>query len=124
MYSVTVSRACPAQHRLTVPEPGPEGKLHTHDYRAEVELEGESLGEHGYLVDIDEVEAALDTLEARYRDAVLNELPEFEGNPSVERFARCFCERFIEAIDLAHIDRVRVTIWEDDTAAGGYERRV
>lgn len=124
MYTVTVSRICPAQHYLTVPDPGTEGELHTHEYRAVVELVGDPLGDHGYLVNIDEVERALDDLERRYRGAVLNDLPEFEGNPSVERFARCFCERLLDAMELPNVDRISVTMWEDDTAAGGYERRV
>lgn len=124
MYTVTVSRTCPAQHHLTVPDAGAEGELHSHEYRAEVTLVGDSLGDHGYLVNIDEVETALDGLERRYRGAVLNDLPEFEGNPSVERFARRFCERFLDAMVLPNVDRISVTIWEDATAAGGYERRV
>lgn len=124
MYMVTVSRACPAEHYLTVPDAGAEAELHSHDYRAEVQLVGETLGANGYLVNIDDVETALDALEGRYRGAVLNDLPEFEGNPSVERFARCFCERLLGELDLPNVDRVRVTMWEDETAAGGFEQPV
>lgn len=124
MYLVTVSRACPAEHYLTAPDVGEEAELHSHDYRAEVQLVGETLGAHGYLVNIDDIETALDALEDRYRGAVLNDLPEFEGNPSVERFARCFCERLLGEVDLPNVDRVRVTMWEDETAAGGFEQPV
>lgn len=122
MYRVTVSRICPAKHFLTALEAGEESELHSHDFRAVVDLMGETLGEYGYLVNIDDVEAALDVLEDRYRGATLNDLPEFEGNPSVERFARCFCERLLEALDLPNVDRIRVTMWEDETAAGGFEQ--
>lgn len=124
MYTVTVSRDFPAQHYLTVPNPGPEGELHTHHYEAVVRLSGESLDEYGYLVNIDDVEAALDTLEDRYRDVTLNDLSEFEGNPSVERFARHFCERLLDALDAPHVDQVRVTMWEGETAAGSFERTI
>lgn len=124
MYTVTVSRSFPARHVLTVPDPGPEGDLHAHHYEAVVRLSGDSLDEYGYLVNIDDVEAALDTLEDRYRDVTLNDLPEFEGNPSVERFARQFCERLLGELDAPNVDRVRVTMWEGETAAGSFERSV
>lgn len=121
MYTVTVTREFVAQHWLTVPDPGPEGDLHSHRYEAEVELSGEHLDEHGYLVDIDDARAALDDLESRYRDATLNELPEFEGrNPSVEHFARLFAERFADAVDTGRVETVAVTMWEDDAAAASY----
>lgn len=124
MYTVTVSRACPAKHFQTVPDSDGEAELHAHDFRAEVQLMGDTLGDYGYLVNIDDVEAAIDILEGRYGGAILNDLPEFEGNPSVERFARNFCERLLEQLTLPNVDRVRVTMWEDEDAAGGFEQPV
>lgn len=124
MYSVVVSRSFPAQHYLTVPDTGPEGEPHTHCYQAEVRFFGEKLDEYGYLVNIDDIEAALDALEDRYRDATLNHLSEFEGNPSVERFSRHFCERLLDTLDSHNVERIRVTMWEDATAAGSFERSV
>jgi 6-pyruvoyltetrahydropterin/6-carboxytetrahydropterin synthase len=125
MYSVTVTRDFVAQHWLTVPDPGPEGAVHSHHFEAEVHLEGEELNEYGYLVDIDDVDAALDRLEDRYRDATLNDLPEFRGhNPSVEHFSRSFAERFLDHVDASTLDRIEVTVWEDDTAAASYAATV
>jgi 6-pyruvoyltetrahydropterin/6-carboxytetrahydropterin synthase len=125
MYEVTVTRAFVAQHFLTVPDPGPEGELHSHAFRVEVTLEGPELGEYGYLVDIDDVKAGMAALLDRYRDATLNDLPEFEGlNPSVEHFAREFAARFVETTGVERPERVRVTIWEDDEACAAYERPV
>lgn len=123
MYSVTVRREFVAQHFLTVPDPGPEGDLHSHAFRAEVRVEGEGLDQYDYLVDIDDAKAALDGLADRYRDATLNDLAEFEGhNPSVERFARVFADRFVDRIDAPGLDAVEVTLWEDGTAAASYRR--
>jgi 6-pyruvoyltetrahydropterin/6-carboxytetrahydropterin synthase len=88
-----------------------------------VRLAGPELNEYGYLVDIDAVEAALDELEARYRDALLNDLPEFEGlNPSVERFARLFGDRFVERIPTDVPTRLTVRMWEDEDAWASHER--
>ncbi len=121
-YEVTVVREFVAWHWLTVPDPGPEGERHAHDFTAEVTLRGPELNEYGYLVDIDEVRAGLDAAVARYEDETLNGLAEFEGlNPSAERLARFIDERFVEATALDDgIDR-RLRLWEDDAAAVAYE---
>lgn len=125
MYSVTVSRDFVAQHFLTVPDPGPEGELHSHHFEAEVCLEGEELGEYGYLIDIDEARATLDALEDRYRDETLNDLDEFDGlNPSVEHFAREFADRFLERVEAPAVDRIEVVMWEDEAAGASYATAV
>jgi len=123
MYRLSVSRDFVAQHFLTVPDPGPEGKVHSHHFEVAVRLAGPELSEHGYLVDIDAVESALDALEGRYRDALLNDLPEFEGlNPSVEHFARLFGDRLVERVPLKGVTELRVRMWEDGTAWASHER--
>lgn len=118
MYAVTVTREFISQHWLTVPDPGPEGELHSHQFMTELTIEGPELNEFGYLVDIDRVNEVLDELEARYRDATLNNLGEFEGlNPSVERLATQFVDRVVPVLPADRLDRVTVKIWEDETAA-------
>jgi 6-pyruvoyltetrahydropterin/6-carboxytetrahydropterin synthase len=125
MYTVTVRREFIAQHFLTVPNPGPEGDLHSHAFTLELSLSGPDLNEFGYLVDIDRVNAAIDEVVARYRDATLNDLPEFDGeNPSVEHFARHVADRFAEDADLSTPERLEVRLWEDDTAWASYETPV
>ncbi|WP_248895824.1 6-pyruvoyl trahydropterin synthase family protein [Haloplanus halobius] len=123
MYRLSVARDFVAQHYLTVPDPGPEGDVHSHQFEVAVRLAGPELNEYGYLVDIDAVDAALDDLEARYRDALLNDLPEFEGlNPSVERFAKRFGDRFVAAGATGTATRLTVRVWEDEDAWASHER--
>ena len=125
MYTVTVEREFVAQHFLTVPDPGPEGDLHSHRYTATVQLAGPELNEYGYLVDIDDVDAALDATVARYRDATLNDLPEFDGlNPSLEHFARLFGGRFRERLDAPEVESLTVKLREDDVAWASHDREV
>lgn len=123
MYELSVSRDFVAQHYLTVPDPGPEGDVHSHHYEADVRFAGPELDAYGYLVDIDAVERLLDDLADRYRDTLLNDLPAFEGmNPSVERFARIFADRVADGLDAETPETVTVRMWEDDVAWASYER--
>ncbi len=115
-----VRRDFVAQHYLTVPNCGPENEWHSHHFEAEVLLEGDTLNENGYLVDIVEVEDALDDLVERYRDATLNDLPEFEDlNPSIEHFSRIFCTSLQEQLATDGLD-MTVKIWEDEDAWASY----
>lgn len=123
MYTVTLSRAFVAQHFLTVPNAGPEGERHSHRYELELELRGERLNEHGYLVDIDDARRVLDRTVDRYRDETLNDLPEFEGlNPSLEHFARILCHRLLADVEAPEVESATVTLREDETARASYRR--
>ncbi|WP_276300148.1 6-pyruvoyl trahydropterin synthase family protein [Halorussus lipolyticus] len=123
MYSVTVERAFVAQHFLTVPNPGPEGDLHSHHFTAKVGLAGEELNDYGYLADIDALNERIDATVARYRDATLNDLPEFEDlNPSLEHFARVFGERFADSLDAPEVETITVKLREDDVAWASYRQ--
>lgn len=119
-----VKREFIAQHYLTVPDPEPpEGEVHSHHFTIEVEFAADSLDEYGYLVNINRVETLFDDVEERYRDTLLNDLPEFEGmNPSVERFARTVCNRFCVDLLDNNPDEVTVRIWEDDLAWASHQR--
>ena len=125
-YELMVQREFIAQHFLTVPDPEPpEGDVHSHRFTLEVEFTADSLGEYGYIVDINEVEALLDDVEDRYCDTLLNDLPEFEGlNPSVEHFARIVCTRFREGLSDGNPDGVTVRLWEDDLAWASYRTTI
>jgi len=125
MYATTVVTDFVAQHYLTVPDPGPEGVPHSHHFEVELTFRGPELNDHDYLVDIDDAEAALADLADRYRDELLNDLPEFEGdNPSVERFARVVFERVTDAVTDETAAELAVTVWEDDAAAATYDAPV
>lgn len=124
-YRVAVERDLIAQHFLTVPDPGPEGRLHSHQFTVELRLAGSELNEYGYLADIDAVTAALDDVEERYADALLNDLPEFEGlNPSVEQFARIVGDRVGSRFVDGAATRLTVRVWEDDEAWASHDRRL
>lgn len=123
MYTLSVARDFVARHYLTVPDPGPEGDPHDHDYRVEVRFSGPTLDDFGYLVDIDDVNGVLDDVVGRYRGELLNDLPEFEGqNPSVERFARHFRDDVAERLNTDAPTDLAVRLWEDGEAWASFER--
>lgn len=121
MYHVAVIRDFIARHYLIGGDWGSENQEHAHHYRVEVELYGQSLNEHQYLVDIVAIEDHLGELIAYYRDRVLNELPEFTGvNPSLETFARILCQSFDHAIQDENVTGITVRLWENENAWAGF----
>lgn len=121
MYTLAVRRDFIAQHYLIGGEWGPENDLHSHHYQVEVELSGEQLDQHGYLVDIIEVEKALEAQVARFRDKTLNDLDEFTGlNPSLEHFARIFCQALASGLSQANMRSITIRIWENEIAWASY----
>jgi 6-pyruvoyltetrahydropterin/6-carboxytetrahydropterin synthase len=122
MYTVAVARSFVAQHFLWGGDWGPENQLHSHPYRVEVQLQGATLDEHGYLVDIVDIEFHLDEIVAYFRDRTLNGLAEFSGlNPSIEHFSRIFCQLLRRRLTAPNLQTLRVTIWETDIAWAAYQ---
>ena len=117
MYKVAVKRDFIARHYLTGGDWGAENEPHAHHYRIEVRLEGLALDEHGYLVDICDIETVLNTRIAYFRDKILNELPEFERlNPSLEHFARIICQALAMNIQTQRLSAMAVKMWENESA--------
>lgn len=124
MYTVAVKRDFVAQHFLIGGDWGSENRLHSHHYQIELRLHGEALDEHGYLVDIVEIERVLSELVAHYRDQTLNQQPEFEGlNPSIEHFSRILACALSEQIGAPNIHSLTVRLWENEIAWSSYTLR-
>ncbi len=121
MYIVAVKRDFVAQHFLIGGDWGPENQKHSHHYQIELQLEGDELDSHGYLVDIVDIDSNLDALVASYRDRTLNELPEFAGlNPSIEHFSRLLCLTISQRIRLGSLRAITVKLWENEIAWAAY----
>jgi len=121
MYTVAVSRNFIARHFLFGGDWGAENELHSHDYRVEVQLGGEKLDQHGYLVDIVQIEKYLKDVISYFQDKILNDLPEFKGlNPSVEHFSRIFYQKFLQRTISSNIKFIKIVLWENDIAWAAY----
>ena len=120
-YAMTVRTDFIAQHFLIGGDWGPENERNSHHYVLELTLEGPALDEHGYLVDIVAVEAALASVRGTYSDALLNDRAEFAGlNPSLEHFARILCERLARELTGPNLSGVGVRLWENEHASASY----
>jgi 6-pyruvoyltetrahydropterin/6-carboxytetrahydropterin synthase len=117
LYTLSLQRRFTAWHHLIGGDWGAENQPHTHDYKLELRLEGAQLDQHGYLVDLVEVERQLETFTARWRDADLNAAPEFAGlNPSLEHFARIAAEALAAALGGRGLAALTVRLWENEIA--------
>jgi 6-pyruvoyltetrahydropterin/6-carboxytetrahydropterin synthase len=124
-YTVAVKRDFVAQHFLVGGDWGAENLKHSHHYVIELQLEGERLDQHGYLVDIVDIEHHLNALVAHYRDQTLNDLPEFGGlNPSIEHFSRIVCLMLAESIKAQTLTALTVKLWENEIAWASFRKAV
>lgn len=121
MYTVAVRRDFIAQHYLIGGDWGAENQLHSHHYTLELQLHGDELDEHGYLVDIVVIEEQLAAVVNSLRDQTLNDLPEFAGiNPSIEHFARILAVTLSARIQAANLHSLTVQVWENEIAWASY----
>jgi 6-pyruvoyltetrahydropterin/6-carboxytetrahydropterin synthase len=100
---------------------GPEGHLHSHDYRIEVVIERDELDDRGMVCDLDVVHAALGAAADRVRDADLEVIrPSDAEAVTVEVFARWAHSSIGAAVRGSGAEVLTVRVWESATAYGGY----
>ena len=122
MYELGIRRNFIARHFLVGGDWGPENFPNSHHYVLELQLEGKELDQHGYLVDIVDVEKQLDEIVNYYKDEMLNEKLEFAGlNPSLENFARIIATSLSDRIRAKNISEIKVVLWENESAWAAYE---
>jgi len=121
MYTLAVRREFIARHFLIGGDWGPENFPNSHHYILELQLEGSELDQHGYLVDILDVEKHLDDVVCYYKEQMLNDKPEFTGlNPSIEHFSRILATTLSERIKAKNISALKVVLWEHENAWAAY----
>lgn len=121
VWTVTVIRDFIARHFLIGGDWGTENHPNSHHFRLELTLEGSSLDQHEYLVDITLIEERLDAFVARYRETLLNDHPPFANrNPSIELFCFVAWNEIVGGVAASNVDTATVTIWEHDAARASY----
>jgi 6-pyruvoyltetrahydropterin/6-carboxytetrahydropterin synthase len=121
MYTLGVKREFIARHYLIGGDWGPENYPNSHHYVLELQLEGRELDQHGYLVDIVDVQNHLDEIVNYYSEQMLNDKPEFAGlNPSIESFSRILATSLSDRIQAQNITALKIVLWENDSAWAAY----
>ena len=123
MYQLAITRDFISQHYLIGGDWGAENDLHSHHYRCEIGVEGNALDRHGYLIDIVELNSAVNDVISQVGNHTLNALPAFEGlNPSLEHFARIFWDMLTSRVSLPG-RLVTVKLWENERDWAAYSAR-
>ena len=119
VYEVGANAMVTAWHVMPGVE-GPEGELHSHDYRVDVVVARDDLDERGMVCDLDVLRGALDAAIARVRDRNLEIIQPDEAEAvTVEIFARWMHDQLRSAVSDGGMS-LRVRIWETPEAFGGY----
>jgi 6-pyruvoyl-tetrahydropterin synthase len=123
MYEVGVNEVVTAWHVMPGME-GPEGQLHSHDYKIDVVVSRDELDDQGMVCDIDVLRTALGGATDEVRDRNLEIIqPDGVEAVTVEIFARWVHERLRAALGTTSAT-LQVRVWEAPDAFGGYASRV
>lgn len=121
MYEAGVVARFDAQHVMRGME-GPEGVLHSHDYRIDVTARRDSLDDLGMVVDLDVLQAAVDDVVRRVKGMNLDDVvvPRDSESVTVEALAYWIHGEIAKAIAGSGVEDLHVRTWETDDAFGGY----
>jgi 6-pyruvoyl-tetrahydropterin synthase len=100
--------------------PGPEGTVHSHDYRIAVVVRRAELAD-GMVCDLDVLEDALGKVVAAVADENLEKIrPDDQEAVTVEVFAHWVHGELAEPVRSAGGEHLLIRVWESDVAYGGY----
>ncbi len=121
MFEISVEETFAAGHALRHYR-GKCEKVHGHNYKVQVTIEGETLNEAGLLVDFVELKRLLHAVVDRLDHEFLNDVPPFDVlNPSAENMAKFFHDEISQGFPFEHGARVsNVKLWETDTSIATY----
>ena len=120
MYELKILSQFAAAHQLR-DYGGKCEELHGHNWKIEVYIRGNTLGEDGLLIDFgvikEDTKKALEELDHKF----LNELDPFKDeNPSSENIARYIYHTLSNRLNNGNVRVSRVGAWESDTACATY----
>ena len=121
MYELKIITRFAAAHQLRALKGGCEN-LHGHNWKVEVTVAGDRLGDDGLLVDFrvlkDHTKTIIDELDHKF----LNEIDFFKSNePSSENIARHIFKTLSNDLDVDGVRVTKVTAWESESACASYK---
>src|SRR6187399_3049256 len=120
MFTVGSAVEFPAMHIMPGVE-GPEGTLHSHDYRLEVVVERSKLDDRGMVCDLDVLNGVLDRIATTLRGQNLETIQPADADAvTVEVFAKWAHREIAAGLSGTGVDQVCVRVYENSDAFGGY----
>ena len=120
MFQVGTAIEFNAQHIMPGVE-GPEGELHSHDYRLDVVVERADLDDRGMVCDLDLLEAALARIDSIVSGNNLEVIRPADAEAvTVEVFARWAHDFLADAIGDTGAQSLSVRVWENSMSFGGF----
>ena len=120
MYELKIVSQLAAAHQLREFH-GKCEQLHGHNWKIEVYVTGDTLGEDGLLIDFGMIKQDTKKVLKELDHQFLNELEPFKKeNPSSENIARYIYESLSQRLNNGNIRVSKVTAWESDTACATY----
>lgn len=120
MYEVGTEISFSANHVLPGVD-GPEGRLHSHDYKVVVVVKKAHLGPEGMVVDLDvlrdSVRETIEGVEGRDLDLIR---PSDREAVTVEVLAEWISDSLAARLPSRDVDELIVRVYEDDQSFGGY----
>ena len=119
MYELTISTEFEAAHKIENYQ-GKCFRLHGHNWKVEVAVEGKELDELGMVIDFKVFKENVNKVIEEFDHQYLNELPTFQGKtPSAENISKYVFDtlqnRFSDGIVLKYIK-----VWESPRSAVKY----
>jgi len=123
MFELTISVNFEAAHYINN-YPGKCSRLHGHNWKVEVNIYGNELGELGMLVDFRDLKATVNKIMVNLDHYCLNEIEPFcKINPTAENIAKYIYDQLEETGEFSQDVKVRsVRIWESPNSAATYSR--
>ena len=118
MYTIRVEADFAAAHFLSRYR-GKCERLHGHNYKVRAYASGSSLGPGGMLIDFGELKLALRSVLEALDHSLLNDLPEFDNDPSAERIAEYIYKAVAKRLPEAPLRAIEV--FETETSMARYE---
>jgi 6-pyruvoyltetrahydropterin/6-carboxytetrahydropterin synthase len=120
VYEVGTAATVTAFHVMPGME-GPEGTLHSHDYRIELVVTRADVGVEGWVCDLDLLDAALGGITAKLEGSDLEAIrPPSAEAVTVEVFARWLHDTLAGPVAAGGGETLAVRVWESPVAFGGY----
>lgn len=98
-------------------------RLHGHNWKVEVEVQGKKLGKSGMLLDFHDLKKELENILGALDHGYLNDIPPFDKlNPTSENLAKYIYQSLSHHRSSLNCYLSKVTVWESDTACASYQQ--